>query len=132
MRSGLAYNIYAGPLSLSRPSQLKSRTAAPLSLIILYGREVRQVFEWNMSVQKMLDCVEENLTGPLTLEMLAGRLNYSPFYCTRQFHKSAGISLRNYIRLRKVSSAVIDLRDTGDRILDIAVKYGFSSQEAFN
>jgi len=89
------------------------------------------VFEWNMSVQKMLDCVEENLTGPLTLEMLAGRLSYSPFYCTRQFHKYAGISLRNYIRLRKVSSAVIDLRDTGERIIDIAFKYGFSSQEAF-
>jgi AraC family transcriptional regulator len=89
------------------------------------------LFEWNMSVQKMLDCVEENLTSPLTLEMLATRLNYSSFYCTRQFHKYAGISLRNYIRLRKVSSAVIDLRDTGERIIDIAVKYGFSSQEAF-
>ena len=89
------------------------------------------MFEWNMSVQKMLDCVEENLTGPLTLDMLAARLNYSPYYCTRQFHKYAGISLRDYIRLRKVSSAVIDLRDTGERIIDIAVKYGFSSQEAF-
>jgi AraC-like DNA-binding protein len=84
-----------------------------------------------MSVQKMLDCVEEHLTEPLTLEMLAGLLNYSPYYCTRQFHKYAGISLRDYIRLRKVSSAVIDLRDTGERIIDVAVKYGFSSQEAF-
>jgi AraC family transcriptional regulator len=89
------------------------------------------LFEWNRSVQKMLDCVEVKLTSPLTLEMLAVQLNYSPYYCTRQFHKYAGISLRNYIRLRKVSSAVIDLRDTGERIIDIAVKYGFSSQEAF-
>ena len=89
------------------------------------------MFEWNMSVQKMLDCIEENLTSTFTLEMLANQLNYSPYYCTRQFHKYAGISLRDYIRLRKVSSAVIDLRDTGERILDIAVKYGFSSQEAF-
>ncbi|MGD1119897.1 MAG: AraC family transcriptional regulator [Dehalococcoidales bacterium] len=92
---------------------------------------MRQVFAWNISVQKMLDCVEENLTEPLTLEMLAGRLNYSPCYCTRQFHRYAGISLRNYIRLRKVSSAVLDLRDTVERVIDIAVKYGFSSQEAF-
>jgi len=89
------------------------------------------VFEWNRSIQKMLDCIEENLTRPFTLEMLAKQLNYSPYYCTRQFHKYAGISLRNYIRLRKVSAAVIDLRDTGERIIDIAVKYGFSSQEAF-
>jgi AraC family transcriptional regulator len=90
------------------------------------------VFEWNMSVQKMLDFIEENLTKPLTLEKLAAKLNYSPYYCTRQFHRYAGISLRNYIRLRKVSAAVIDLRDTGERIIEIAVKYGFSSQEAFS
>ena len=78
----------------------------------------------------MLDCIEENLTRPFTLDMLAKQLNYSPYYCTRQFHKYAGISLRDYIRLRKVSAAVIDLRDTDERIIDIAVKYGFSSQEA--
>jgi AraC family transcriptional regulator len=95
------------------------------------GREMRRLFEWNMRIQKILDCVEENLTEPLTLKMLAGKLNYSPYYCTRQFHRYARISLRDYIRLRKVSSAVIDLRDTGERIIDIAVKYGFSSQEAF-
>ncbi len=89
------------------------------------------MFEWNASVQRMLDCVEENLTGPLTLEMLAGCLGYSPCYCSRQFHRYAGISLRDYIRLRKVSAAVIDLRDTRERIIDIAVKYGFSSHEAF-
>jgi AraC family transcriptional regulator len=89
------------------------------------------VFEWNRSIQKMLDCIEENLTRPFTLDMLAKELDYSPYYCTRQFHKYAGISLRTYIRLRKISAAVIDLRDTGERIIDIAVKYGFSSQEAF-
>lgn len=89
------------------------------------------MFEWNKSVQEMIDCVEENLTENLTLEMLAVKLNYSPHYCTRQFHKYAGISLRNYIRMRKVSAAVLELRDSKERILDIALKYGFSSQEAF-
>lgn len=89
------------------------------------------MFEWNKSVQAMIDCVEENLTEPLTLEVLAAKLNYSPYYCTKQFHKYAGISLRNYIRLRKISAAVLDLRDNKERILDIAIKYCFSSQEAF-
>ena len=90
------------------------------------------MFEWNMSVQRMIDCVEKNLTEPLSLQGLAEKLNYSPFYCTKQFHKYAGISLRDYIYLRKLSYSVIDLRDTKDRILDIAIKYGFSSQEAFS
>lgn len=33
--------------------------------------------------------------------------------------------------MRRISCAALDLRDTDARILDIAVKYGFSSQEAF-
>jgi AraC family transcriptional regulator len=89
------------------------------------------VFEWNKNVQRMIDYIEENLTKPFTLEMLGAALNYSSFYCTRQFHKYAYISLRNYIRLRKVSAAALDLRDTKDRVTDIAIKYGFSSLEAF-
>ncbi|MCX7746605.1 MAG: AraC family transcriptional regulator [Clostridia bacterium] len=89
------------------------------------------MFEWNKNVQGMIEYVEENLTKSITLEMIAAALNYSPFYCTRQFHKYANISLRNYIRLRKVSAAVLDLRDTKERVTDIAIKYGFSSLEAF-
>ena len=89
------------------------------------------VSEWNRSVQRIIDCVEENLTEPLTLEILAKLQGYSPYYCTRQFQKYAKITLRDYIRLRKVSSAALELRDTKQRIIDIAVKYGFSSQEAF-
>ncbi len=89
------------------------------------------MFEWNKSIQRMINCVEENLTETLTLEGLAELLNYSPYYCTKQFHKYTGISLRSYIHLRKLCSAVIDIRDSKERILDIALKYGFSSQEAF-
>lgn len=89
------------------------------------------MFEWNKFVQQMIDCIEENLTETLSLDKLARQLNYSTYYCTRQFHKYAGISLRDYIYLRKLISAVIDLRDTKCRIIEVAVKFGFSSQEAF-
>lgn len=79
----------------------------------------------------MIDTIECHLTDALTLEMIAQTLNYSPYYCSKQFRKYTGISLRSYICLRKLSMAVIELRDTNERILDIAIKYGFSSQEAF-
>jgi hypothetical protein len=39
--------------------------------------------------------------------------------------------LRDYLRLRKLAYSVIELRDSKIRILDIAFKYGFSSQEAY-
>ena len=87
--------------------------------------------EWEKSVQEMIDCVEENLDGELSLGEVAGRVSYCPYYATKKFHKHTGMTLRDYIRMRKVSRAVLDLRNTDMRILDIAVKYGFSSQEAF-
>lgn len=80
----------------------------------------------------MIDCVEENLTEPITLSDLAKQVNYSPYYATRKFQDVTGMTLRDYIRMRKVSSAVLDLRNTNVRIIDIAIKYGFSSQEAFS
>jgi hypothetical protein len=41
------------------------------------------------------------------------------------------MTLRDYIRMCRISRAALELRDTDARILDIAVAYGFSSQEAF-
>jgi YesN/AraC family two-component response regulator len=49
------------------------------------------MFEWNKNVQRMLDCVEGNLTEVLTLKILTEKLNYSTYYCTKQFHKYVGI-----------------------------------------
>jgi predicted transcriptional regulator YdeE len=41
------------------------------------------------------------------------------------------MTLRDYVWTRRISRAALELRDTDQRVLDIAVKYGFSSQEAF-
>ncbi len=89
------------------------------------------MYEWEKSVQKMIDLVEEDLCETPSLERIAHKVNYSPYYATKKFHKLTGLTLREYIRMRKVSQSVLDLRSTDMRILDIALKYGFSSQEAF-
>ncbi len=41
------------------------------------------------------------------------------------------MTLRDYLRLRRLAFALRDVRDTDRRLLDIAVQYGFSSNEAF-
>jgi len=68
----------------------------------------------------------------VTRDQLAKRLGYSTWYCTRQFHRVLGLSLRSYLGQRRLSSAAIALRDTDARILELAQHWNFGSQEAFN
>jgi AraC-like DNA-binding protein/predicted transcriptional regulator YdeE len=88
--------------------------------------------EWNMNVQRIVDLAERNLRGELSLGEVSRRLGYSPWYCTRQFSRVMGMSLRSYLRSRRLSEAAITLRDSRKGILEVAVEFGFSSQEAFS
>ncbi|WP_432665525.1 AraC family transcriptional regulator [Wukongibacter baidiensis] len=89
------------------------------------------MYEWNETVQKMITWIEKNIEKRSPLLSLSKQIGYSTYYCSNQFHSITGMTLRDYITGRRVSRAAIDIRDTDERILDIAIKYGFSSQEAF-
>lgn len=89
------------------------------------------MYEWNEMVQLMIDWIDNHLTATPSLIQMSNQLGYSPYYCTKQFHSLTGMTLRDYIWMRRISRAALELRDTDTRILDIAVTFGFSSQEAF-
>lgn len=88
------------------------------------------MYEWNEAVQKMIDYIEANIKECLSLEEISRQIGYSPYYCSAQFHKICGITIKSYISLRRLALSTLEIRDTNKRIIDIAVKYGFSSQEA--
>ena len=94
-----------------------------------YGRKAA-LYEWNEAVQKMLDWIEKNIGENLTLLKISGQVGYSPYYCSVKFHKTCGMTIKRYISGRRLALAALELRDTKERIIDIALKYGFSSQEA--
>ena len=87
--------------------------------------------EWDDAIQKMIDWIENNLEEETSLLAMSKQIGYSPFYCSSKFHEKVGMTIRNYISGRRLAKATLELRDTKNRIIDIAVKYGFSSQEAF-
>ena len=93
------------------------------------------MYEWRRQVQGIADeidrCIENRDDDGLTLRALADKNGYSGFHMTRKFKELSGVSLRDYLRGRRLAFALIDLRDTDRSILDIAVDYGFSSHEAF-
>ena len=83
------------------------------------------------TIAVMLDWVEANLEANPELTKLAAYVGYSSFYCSAKFREYVGISFREYVLKRKLSLAAAELMKTDDRILEIAVRYGFSSHEAF-
>ena len=93
------------------------------------------MYEWHRQSQKIVDdidqCIINRDDDGLTLKAIARKNGYSEFHMTRKFKELAGITLRDYLRKRRLTFALIDLRDTEKNILDIAVDYGFSSHEAF-
>jgi AraC-like DNA-binding protein len=93
------------------------------------------MYEWHKQIQIIVDeidaCIINHRGEAITLRYLARKLGYSEFHTTRKFREIAGMQLRDYLRLRKLAFALIDLRDNGKNILDIAFDYGFSSHEAF-
>jgi AraC family multidrug resistance transcriptional activator len=83
------------------------------------------------TIEIMVDWIEDNITENPTLVEMSNYVGYSPFYCSAKFHENVGITFKQYVSKRKLSLAAIEIRDTESRFLDIALKYGFSSQEAF-
>ncbi|WP_244658341.1 helix-turn-helix transcriptional regulator [Priestia megaterium] len=82
-------------------------------------------------VQKAIDYIEKNLTEPLEVVEISKYMGYSSFHFHRIFQSITGMSIVNYIKVRRMAHAASDLVNTNQRILDIAFHYNFSSQEAF-
>ena len=93
------------------------------------------MYEWHRLIQIVVDEIDTRIMrhddDALTLRSLSKKLGYSEFHTTRRFKELSGMLLRDYIRLRKLAFALIDVRDSTEGFLDIAIKYGFSSHEAF-
>ena len=86
--------------------------------------------EWNEAIQRMLDWLEDNITESPTLLDMSRQIGYSPCYCSTQFHRVTGLTIKRYVASRRLAIATLALRDTKESILDIAVRVGYSSQEA--
>ena len=82
-------------------------------------------------MQKMINWIENHLVEDFSLKKLGCYMGYSPYYCSFKFHQLAGMTIKKYISLRKVYLASIDLKESNQKMIDIAYKYRFSSQEAF-
>ena len=86
--------------------------------------------EWIDRLNQAVDYLEGHLEAP-DLGEAARIACCSPYHFQRMFTLLAGAPLSEYIRRRKMSRAAADLQH-GERIVAVALKYGYSSPTAFN
>lgn len=82
-------------------------------------------------MNQALQYIEEHLTEEIDMKQVARIALCSEYHFKRMFSFLAGISLTEYIRKRRLTLAAFDLENTNLRIIDIAVKYGYSSPDSF-
>lgn len=87
--------------------------------------------EWMEAVGKAIQYIEDHITEDLTADIVAEYVNISSFYFQRGFSMLCGYTIAEYIRNRRLALAGGDLAAGKDRIIDIALKYGYDSPDSF-
>ncbi len=78
-----------------------------------------------------VDYLERNLDGEIDIARAADIACCSSFYFQRLFLVISGITLAEYIRRRRLTLAATELASGENKIIDIALKYGYDSPDAF-
>lgn len=84
-----------------------------------------------LDIQKAINWLEGHLEEDITLDEISQYILYSRSHTSRKFKQYTGSTLRSYIQLRRLTQAATLLRDHQIRILDVAIRFGYQSQEAF-
>ena len=86
---------------------------------------------WISSLQKAIDYVEEHITEKIDYEKVAKEACSSAFHFQRIFGIMCGITLGDYIRMRRLTLAAQEIMNTDKKIIDIALDYGYDNPESF-
>lgn len=88
--------------------------------------------DWIKGLQRTIDYMENNITEPIDYERIASQMNISSFYFQRIFTIICGFTPGEYIRNRRLTLAGSELISTNNKIIDIALKYGYDTPEGFS
>ena len=87
--------------------------------------------DWITGMQKAIDYIEANLTEEIDYEKVTAESFSSSYHFQRVFSILCGYTLGEYIRLRRLSLAGAELANGKEKVVDIALKYGYDNPDSF-
>ena len=94
-----------------------------------FSQKEKQNYQKLLSAIKYIDThYKENIT----LDMLSQKVAYSRCYFSSMFKKCMGMSIWDYISIKRIEEALTLIKTTDKNILDIALECGFNNAVNFN
>lgn len=90
------------------------------------------IMDWQIGMNRAADYIENNMTGEIDLTVAARYACCSVWEFQRIFSFMAYVSVGEYIRRRRLALAAADIQSGNDKIIDIALRYGYDSPAAFS
>lgn len=87
--------------------------------------------DWVTRMNDAIAVLEAGLADRIDYEKAAQAACCSPWHFQRMFAYLAGMPLSEYVRRRRLTLAAMELAGGKATIVDLAVKYGYDSREAF-
>lgn len=87
--------------------------------------------EWLQRMTNAVDYIEKHLEEPIEVARIAEVAYSSSFHFQRMFHILTGNTVVEYIRKRRLTLAARELAEKKAKVIDIALKYGYETPEAF-
>lgn len=87
---------------------------------------------WIQGMQDAINYIEDNIIDEIDYNKVAQCAYSSTFHFQRLFSMLTGFTIGEYIRNRRLTLAAQELSVSNDKIVDIALKYGYETPEAFS
>ncbi len=87
---------------------------------------------WIQSLSRAIHYIENHLTNDIKIDDVSYQAYTSSSHFQLIFHVVIGITVGEYIRYRRLSLAALDLLQPHSRIIDVAMRYRYDTQESFS
>ena len=86
---------------------------------------------WLESIEEAIGYIESHLKDAFSIEDVASHVYMSSGYFQKAFSMLCGFTVSEYIRNRRLAEAGMELLSSNEKIIDIALMYGYDSHDSF-
>ena len=86
----------------------------------------------NELVCNILEYINQNINSYISIDDLVKETYFNRYYIMKKFKRELGISINDYINIKRIYNSTNEIRNTDNSFLNVALNNGFNSLEYFS